>query len=1410
MADTVRIEIPIEAQDQTNPGVQNAQKNLDNLAKSANNLNNSVGKASGQISKFDQHVSKTSKTLQSWMREKWELLLEAKDKVSPTVGTIKGGLSTIFSRSWSVTLKAIDLVTSPVRGIMNLLRNPVIQAGAVLGVSVSLTDTINTYKDFESAMSQVSAVSGATGSALEKLTDKARQMGATTKFTATEAAEGFNYMAMAGWKTEDMLNGIDGIMALAAASGEDLGTTSDIVTDALTAFGLQASDAGHFSDVLAAASSNANTNVSLMGETFKYAASMAGTLGYSIEDVALMTGLMANSGIKASMAGTALNTIFTRLSTDQNGARSAIEALGISFFDSTGTARDLGDVMGELRDATEGYTDQQKTALAKTIAGSNAQKGLLAILNASTKDYDALAEAINNADGASERMSDTMLDNLQGSLTLLQSAVDGVKISFGGKLAPYVREFADWLTDLTPDVENGLDEFMKYFDTKADEFKGKLTEITGTDEFKNADIFGKVDILWDNIIIDPFKEWWSETGKQFFADIAKDAGSGIGTGIKVGILTLLGIDVSDALDDGVSIGKSFSQGLAEGIDMSSISGALADGFGNMLSSAGKLIPGGKSADIGSIISAAILAKMALPLVSMGKGTATLGKQIFGAPAGGGTSLASSVVGSSAAGTGILGMGANAAIGLGAGNLAGGASLGTGALSALGLGAIAGGVMGGVSSISGGLDIYNASKSDSSAEAAALNKSGAFKIGGVAAGAATGAAIGSVIPVVGTAAGALIGAGVGGIGGMIAGNRTKKDYEEQAKAAAEQAELQSQIAEKAYAATGQAVDDLTFRNKELTKALNDTSVSSREFAQMFNKAVSDDIVSRFGKISLSAQEIKSLAGSIVFGDKADTMEKFEDAMTSAEKHMTNISAEIKAIDKLNWKNGLGFGLSSDEISGYQSSVESMIDEVSDYVDSKHYEGALAKRLLYGDDVNMDDLDSAYESISGQLETLGAELSEKTKIYLQDGVLTLDEQAELENLQSQISDITSKLTDAQNDASFDALKIKFGGAGMDYDSFKELQEQLKSNIEEMTSSYDDALEIDLTNIRLEYSQGAIDDDELQEKIEEAKEAYQSKIQEMNLKVEGFQMDTIAEAFGNSLDGILPELEGTTAEKLQTALNNALAEKPDASAWSVADMIKWFDLDGLDTELQTEIATMMQSVAETIPPEVFKAGSEAAATSLGTSLGTAFDTMDMSTINTAIADLRTRTGDRVNTTFSSPLSTTVGVNVTLKPTILNQGSISDAVASSGSGSYTNVQEKFKHHANGGFTNGAELSWIGEDGPEAIIPLGSKRRQRGLDLYKEVGDILGVDANADGGIYDGIPVDTGNASVTATSGSGDVSVNVTLNPTFEISGAGQSEDDIVSVLRRHIREMADEMGGEIAERLIKVYENMPMAGGV
>lgn len=319
---------------------------------------------------------------------------------------------------------------------------------------------VKTAADFDSAMSQVAAVSGATGKDFDALRNKAREIGAKTKFSATEAAEAMNYMAMAGWKTEDMLDGIEGVMNLAAASGEDLATTSDIVTDALTAFGLSAKDSGHFADILAAASSNANTNVSMMGETFKYCAPIAGALGFSAEDTAEAIGLMANAGIKSSQAGTALRTIMNNLAGDVKISGKAIGDVTIATTNADGSMRDLSDILADCRSAFGNLTESEKAQAAESLVGKNAMSSFLALMNAGQGDIDKLSSAIDNCDGSAEKMAMTMQDNLAGQLTILKSQLQELAISFGDILMPAIRSIVSKLQGFV-DKLNGMDEGTK-------------------------------------------------------------------------------------------------------------------------------------------------------------------------------------------------------------------------------------------------------------------------------------------------------------------------------------------------------------------------------------------------------------------------------------------------------------------------------------------------------------------------------------------------------------------------------------------------------------------------------------------------------------------------------------------------------------------------------------------------------------------------------------------------------------------------------------------------------------------------------------------------------------------------------------------------------------------------------------
>ena len=354
---------------------------------------------------------------------------------------------------------------------------------AVAGVGTALLGigayAISVGTKFEAGMSKVKAISGATAEDMTKLADKAKEMGATTKFSATESADALQFMALAGWKTTDMLDGLPGIMNLAAASGEDLGAVSDIVTDSLTAFGMKASESGHFADVLAKASSNSNTNVAMLGESFKYVAPLAGALGYNVEDATVALGLMANSGIKASQAGTSLKTALVNMAKPTSKMKAVMDKYNLSLSNADGTMKPLSQVTEELRSKLGGLDKSTQAAAAATLFGKESLAGMLAVVNASPEDYEKLTGAINNSDGAAKAMADTMNDNLQGQMTLMGSALEGLGLQIYEKMEGPLKEAAKTAIESISRISKSLTdgELSGSVDKLAEGFGNLITNI---------------------------------------------------------------------------------------------------------------------------------------------------------------------------------------------------------------------------------------------------------------------------------------------------------------------------------------------------------------------------------------------------------------------------------------------------------------------------------------------------------------------------------------------------------------------------------------------------------------------------------------------------------------------------------------------------------------------------------------------------------------------------------------------------------------------------------------------------------------------------------------------------------------------------------------------------------------------
>lgn len=475
MADTEKLDVVISLDDKGfTDGIKDAKNSTDGLSKATKDLvpalssvERGMGSASGATQGISNKIKEASGILDKFKREAKDVIvkLRAKDDASPTVKKIKDELNQFKGKVYTATVnvkqnlsgaagKAMDKVSGAMFGATA-------QMAGMAGIGFGIFDAVKGYADFEEEMSAVKAISGATGDEFNQLKEKAIQMGADTKYSALESAQAFRYMGMAGWKTGEMIDGIAGIMNLAAASGEDLAMTADIVTDSLSAFGLQAKDSSMFADVLSAAATSSNTNVALMGQTFKYAAPVAGALGYSVQDVAIAVGLMANQGIKGSESGTALRSMMTRMVKPTKESAAAMQTLGLNIVDANGKMRPFRDIMKDIRSGMSKLTPESKASVAAMLAGQEAMSGLLALVNSSDADFDKLAGAIDNSNGAAQNMANIRMDNLKGDLEQLSGDWDSftTKIMGGGigGFREIVQGIDNWFAGFAENVEtNGL------------------------------------------------------------------------------------------------------------------------------------------------------------------------------------------------------------------------------------------------------------------------------------------------------------------------------------------------------------------------------------------------------------------------------------------------------------------------------------------------------------------------------------------------------------------------------------------------------------------------------------------------------------------------------------------------------------------------------------------------------------------------------------------------------------------------------------------------------------------------------------------------------------------------------------------------------------------------------------------
>lgn len=1074
-----------------------------------------------------------------------------------------------------------------------------------------------------------------------------------------------------------------------------------------------------------------------------------------------------------------------------------------------------------------GTGDEGIAAMTKDLEdGAIASGKALEALLSGMKEYQGMMDKTANetVEGLWSQIQDTFEINIFrrwgqglqdgakrgfGSIVELLNEADGALEEFGDTIYEVGRNISDWLADK---FENAIE---------------RITEITGSYEFKNASLGEKVSMLWNGVIVDPLKEWWDGGGQEKTAETAGKIGSWMGEMLTKGLLALFG--ATDVLDEGIgtdagsNIAGSFVQGFMDNFDGSAITQAFVDAIGNVwnaLPTWAKILLG----IYGTGKAAGGLANFAGGVASFVGGV----KNVVG-----GFNVASSAFPIlTSSGSGLLGLLGKAGVGLGA-STTGGALLMGGA-------GIAGGLAGGASLIKGGIDLYKGYTTNDKTEAKASKASGWTTIGGVGAGAAIGAGIGSIVPVIGTALGGLIGAGIGGVAGWIGGSKWAKSIREDAAAA-------------------------KYESEELAKAMADTEKSAEELAQEFDKAVWENMNNRMGDIKLSMSEIQRLADQIVWGDDLGNYEKFTTATQAAKSAMQSLNAAGEKTDRWMWKAGLGVKFNDDEIESIKASFDEYINAAKSYVENKHYEFTAAVSMLVdvkseGGKSILESGNAFYTKMQEQLNDLGGKLSEKVDIALKDGVITLDEQAEITNLQQQIASITEKLANAETKAELELIKLKFGKGNLDLDSFDSFMSQMETTLNERIAANDEAFKASVATLQLELQEGAITPEEYNKQLQTLIDGYTGKVETIKAEIMGVELEIIGDAYSDVLGK-------DAATKLQSALEKSLAEGINPIEWTPDQARKFLGLPDLEDDTAVAIGKMLGGVANQLElvevdgklllrlscdPEIqnkidvvqedFGVPKEHAATVAMLLYGDkdVLNKIDVSQLakEFGIPESQAKTiieklkGEKsienkikvLADDFGIPDVVHKTVQIKVHGSVTTTGNPKMDYASKQAQMY-NLENGFRGGIFGGSSSldsfarggivrgGSQLIEVAEEGsPEMVIPLSSQRRDRALQLWKKAGEMIGVDGFARGGRTDNSADERARSqyygSRDNTSGQSSVHVDVG-GVKIDVHVDSADSQTVAAVIKEKLSEVAEDIAGIFADAFGAQFENTPVRGG-
>lgn len=922
-----------------------------------------------------------------------------------------------------------------------------------------------------------------------------------------------------------------------------------------------------------------------------------------------------------------------------------------------------------------------------------------------------------------------------GTVVGLLDKADTSLSKFGNTVYDIGEAFSSWAADK---LENTIK---------------RIGDTTDSFEFQNTDLGGKLKLLWKSAVADPFAEWWSD-GES--VQKATELGESFAKSLTQGILTVLGItDIfADVGDDsgskGYNVAQGFARGFVDGFDVSAITDKIVEAIGNVWGALplwAKVLVGGH-----------VAGKVMGGISNFAKGTASfIGKPgVIGA--GNVVTGASGLLGTmSSTGYALLGGASSATPGIAA--LAGGAG-------------IAGGVVGGIAVGKGVYDLYGsykAYKAGNTTEAEAKKASGGNALAGVTVGAGLGALVGGPL-------GALIGAGVGGAAGILIGTARARIIRKEAAEA-------------------------KYETEEMQKVMADTNATAEEMAQTMDKAVWDNLKDHFGDIELSMSEIKRIAEQITMGDAAAGMDQFKTATQQAEASLSSLQSASETVNRWIWKAGLGVKFSEDEQESIKKAFDDYISSAKSYVENKHYEFTAAVRLLVniesgaGKDV-LRSGDAYYSKIQEKLNDLGAELDGKVKIALQDGIITLDEEKEVTNLQNQIAEITNRLANAETDAKLETIKIKFGGEGnITLESFQNLQSQLQTTLEEQISNYDTALTASITSLNLQLDDGVISKDEYDAQLQALMDGYEAKVDGMKVKATNLQLDIL----GSSYQDILGE---DSLSDLQHALQNAIDTGIDPIQWNDEKVAHLLGVDQLGPETAETLRRALQAVLDAgVPDRVEKTIS--------------LDITGAPKIEKKV--------DISAYDFGIPDSISKIVKIKLDRVVTASGSLQTGRTSSSSqimggkargGIIGGPAEGFAmggRPADGMLRGSTRFIRVNEEAPEMIIPLSSQRRERALKLWAKTGKLLdvpgfargGSTGNRDEGIrfqrFGGDAPERGDQSVQVNVGG----VNVTIQVDTNNSGS------VLETIRAQAGEIAEAVAGVMADAMVAQFENTPLRGG-